>query len=265
MTHDAATGDISRSHIVSEWAQTQNIGLYGQLDCGARSFDYRPYYFNGTLYAHHGGVKINKPMKEAVTEVIEWCNIHTSELVVFYVNSCDGDDGCREAAIDLLVSLGIYTITDCSELTGLSVEDAISLSTLSGGGSLLGLYDCVSEQYDSTVNCYGKGYACYESWDRESTDIPWDKMQSYLIGATKEVPTTDGRLWMAQAHWQSTAESIAIGTLHNSSLLLDESRSNMNGWMAEAITKRTFQHLNIVEVDNVCDNGIAIYNAIKAL
>ena len=67
------------------------------------------------------------------------------------------------------------------------------------------------------------------------------------------------------AHWQSTAESIAIGTLHNSSLLLDESRSNMNGWMAEAITKRTFQHLNIVEVDNVCDNGIAIYNAIKAL
>ena len=54
MSHDAATGYLQRDHVVADWAITQSIDLVGQLDCGARSFDYRPYYTNGELFAHHG-------------------------------------------------------------------------------------------------------------------------------------------------------------------------------------------------------------------
>lgn len=264
MSHDAATGDIIRDHIVAKWAITQSIGLSGQLDCGTRGFDYRPYYYNGTLYAHHGGVKINKPMKDAVNEVISWCNQHPSEFVLFYTNSCDGDSGCKEAAIELLKSLGVYTITDCNELQSLTINQATSLGKLENGGSLLGLYDCVNEEYDSTINCYGKDFACYESWPNESIDIPWDKMNNYLNSVTSKVPTNDGKLWMTQAHWQSTALSITLGTLHNSSLLLDEERSKMNEYVTNQINNKAYSYLNIIEVDNVCNYGVELFNAIDS-
>jgi hypothetical protein len=67
-----------------------------------------------------------------------------------------------------------------------------------------------------------------------------------------------------QAHWQSTALSITLGTLHNSSLLLDEERSNINGWMAQQVTDKVYPHLNIVEVDHVCDHGLELYNSLAA-
>jgi hypothetical protein len=68
-----------------------------------------------------------------------------------------------------------------------------------------------------------------------------------------------------QAHWQSTVGSITIGTLHNSSLLLDEQRSGVNQWVAQSIREGRFKHLNIVEVDNVCDGGLDILDAINSI
>ncbi|CAE7836318.1 unnamed protein product [Symbiodinium microadriaticum] len=204
------------------------------------------------------------PMKDAVEEVITWCNSNPEELVVFYLTSCDGEDGCKEAALALMAEMGVYTITDCASLDSLSIEAAKAAATLPGGGLLLGLYDCIVEQYDPTVNCYGKGFACYEAWSTESTEFPWEKFTFYMDEATEIVPTTDGRLWMAQAHWQSTAGSITIGTLHNSSLLLDEERSGVNKWTAQSIREGRFKHLNIIEVDNVCDGGLDILGAIKS-
>ena len=229
-----------------------------------------------------GGVVVHKQMKDAVSEVISWCDAHPEELVIFYLTSCDGDEGCKEAALDLMSTLGVYTISDCSELETLTIDDANAMARLPSGGSLLGLYDCVDQQYDPSVNCYGKEFACYECWDRENTEYPWEKMATYMDSATNQVPTSDGRLWMAQvcptcclghsklifmcpqAHWQSTAGSITIGTLHNSSLLLDEQRSGMNQWTATSIREGRFKHLNIVEVDNVCDGGLDILDAIKS-
>jgi hypothetical protein len=64
-----------------------------QLDCGSRGFDYRPYYFNGTLFAHHGGVKIPVPMSVSIAETISWLNSNKDEFVVLYVNKCEGQEG----------------------------------------------------------------------------------------------------------------------------------------------------------------------------
>lgn len=263
MSHDAATGDLHREHIVAEWAITQSTGLDGQLDCGARAFDYRPYYENGVLYAHHGGVKVPYPMEDAVSSVISWCSTHEEEFVLLYVNSCDGDSGCMEAAIALLESMQVPVLTSCSDVDDLTFEDAYSISTLPRAGHLLAVVDCVEEYYDSSINCYGHQFVCYDSWPENTSTIPWNAMETYLQDVTSELPVEEGRLWMAQAHWQSTALSISLGTLHNSSLLLDETRSGVNSWFARAITDGAYSHLNIIEVDNVCDGGLELLSAIK--
>ena len=138
------------------------------------------------------------PMKDALGEVISWCNSNPDELVVYYLSSCDGEDGCKEAAIALMADMGIYTITDCSILSTLTIDNAKTLGRLEGGGTLLGLYDCIVEQYDPSINCYGKGFACYDAWATESPEYPWEKFMAYMDSATETVPTSDGRLWMAQ-------------------------------------------------------------------
>jgi hypothetical protein len=89
-----------------------------------------------------------------------------------------------------------------------------------------------------------------------------------MLAVTSVDPTTNGsaaysNLWMAQGHWQSTAVSISLGTLHNSSVLLDESRSGANEWILESIYQRKFDYLNLLELDNVCNHGLEIYQAIQ--
>ena len=267
MSHDAATGELveERDHIVAEWAKTQSVGLVGQLECGARSFDYRPFLDGETLYAHHGGIIVRKPMEESIQEVIEWSKTNQNDLVVFFITSFDGDDDCEEESIALLKRMGIYTITDCDDLSDLTYAAAKEAGKLSSGGSIIAIDDCVDSNYDSTINCYGNDYVCYDSWPENTSDIPWDALKADLFEVTGTDPTVDNptSMWMAQAHWQSTALSIALGTLHNSSLLLDESRAGVNSWVVDAINGGQFKYLNYLEVDNVCDNGPAIYDALK--
>lgn len=56
---------------------------------------------------------------------------------------------------------------------------------------------------------------------------------------------------------------VAIGELHNSSLLLDEVKSNLNGLLLDAVKQKSFKHLNFVEVNNVCDNGRELLEALR--
>lgn len=71
---------------------------------------------------------------------------------------------------------------------------------------------------------------------------------------------------MTQLHWQSSTESVPLGLLHGSSVVEDESRSQMNTWVAQkvALGKSYFNSLNLIELDNVCDGGLEIYKALKA-
>ena len=68
---------------------------------------------------------------------------------------------------------------------------------------------------------------------------------------------------MAQTHWQTSAASIVLGTLHRSSILLDEAYSRVNDWVSRCITDGTCARLNIVEVDHVCDGGREVFQAIQ--
>lgn len=65
-----------------------------------------------------------------------------------------------------------------------------------------------------------------------------------------------------KALWESDAYGCVTGTLHNSSLLLDESRSRLNEWVAESIANGKWKYINFLEVNNVCDGGDLIQQAL---
>lgn len=51
--------------------------------------------------------------------------------------------------------------------------------------------------------------------------------------------------------------------MHNSSLILDEVRSGVNQYLAKSISENKFKYLNMLGVDNICDHGLDIVNAIN--
>jgi hypothetical protein len=268
LSHDAATGELNDKRynkVVDKYAQTQSTNLVGQLDCGSRGFDYRPYLEkDGELIAHHGGIKVHKKMSESITEVINWANHNQDELILFYMSHYDGEEGCKDASLELIKSNGINNpVVDCNDFKSMTLLDAINRGKLENGGSILVVSDCVEEEYDPSIECYNKDYVCYDSWPKDTKQIPMQHLADYMINTTNNIPVNDGRLWMVQAHWQSSVGSITLGEAHLSSILQDEEKSNVNQWIATNILNKTWNNLNLIEVDNVCNGGNDILNAIR--
>lgn len=284
MTHDSASGYIMDSdHFVKEevikYTKTQSANIVGQLVCGARAFDYRPYIKrDGTVVAHHGPVVIPHEMGATLDEITQWVGEHgdMDEVVLLYVSHIDGhnctEGQCtREPVKEVLNLKGISYMEDCSALESLTYSDAVAMGKLGDGrGSVLALFDCVSENYDDTVNCYGSvpgdnrgKFVCYGDDADSRKDIPMYNMQQYLTNATGLLERPSTGLWMNQAHWQSTTESISLGLLHNSSVTLDEIRSGLNAQLAVMIRKGAFPSLNLLELDEVCDGGADIRAALQ--
>jgi hypothetical protein len=209
-------------------------------------------------------------MNESVTEISEWCNDHPNELAILYISAWDGEENCDASVSSLLENMGIYTIKNCGDLSQLTYQQALGMAKLQGGGSLLAVFNCMTEQYDETINCYGRkdgvDFACYESRGENTTALAWDPFEAYMTSATAtDLALLSPNMWMTQAHWQSTALSITMGTLHRSSLLLDEERSKMNMWVADQVAARSFPYLNVLELDHVCDHGLDVYAAIQTV
>jgi hypothetical protein len=266
ISHDAVSGEIvsDRDHVLSDWTKTQSTGLTSQLDCGARAFDYRPQIKGDMIYGHHGGVTVYKPMEESVQEILKWTAANPIDLIILYISHPDGDN-CYEQVSHLLSKYGVYQLSDCSKINSLTYEGALKLA---GSNRLFAIFDCTEENFDENINCYGKDFVCYDdpSWGPTNTSsVPFSHLSTHLQAITAKDPTTDYKnmLWMAQAHWQSSAETITLGTLHRSSLVLDESRSEINLWVQKQVEAGAFSHLNFLELDQVCDNGPAIYTALK--
>jgi len=162
MVHDAATTYLEGGllHQVNNWAKTQpDGGAQGELNCGARAFDWRPAMSDGTVKAHHGDVTIDHPMAGSLDEMVAWCAANgtdPSELVVLGITDCNGD-GCAAAVKTLLSARNITYITDCSELSSLTVGEAFKKAKLPNGGAILAIFDCWEENYDPSVACSGFG------------------------------------------------------------------------------------------------------------
>lgn len=94
--------------------------------------------------------------------------------------------------------------------------------------------------------------------------IPWDNMKASLVDKSKHSFVYPGSiLWIIYANWQSTADSILLASLYNSSVVLDEELSGINRWLAKHIRRGMLPNLNILCVDNVCDGGLELLSAIN--
>lgn len=273
MSHDAVTGEMDQDRdgiihgVEDAYTITQSASLVKQLECGARALDYRPFLLNdGTVVAHHGSHVVKKPMTESLTEITGFLQ-PLSELVLLYVSHFDGEtSGCKstkeeencqetkEAVVKLLQSRNIPFVQNCGDLVGLTVQAAYNK------GKLFAVLDCMEEQYDPSITCYGLDYTCYG----RNQDKAWSKFEAYMDKSSAAVnPATNPLLRMQQAHWQSSTESVPLGLAHGSSVLEDEQKAGVNSWLAEQIKTKRFRGLNLVELDNVCDNGTAVFAALQ--
>lgn len=323
MVHDAATtylreGDLLNKTVL-DWTitQPQGIGTAGELDCGARGFDWRPSLVGGKLVMHHGSVTINYPMGAAVDSIVAWAanNTAPSDLVVLGVTDCDGT-GCDQAVQKLLAQRQIKFVSDCSDLKGLTVGEARKKYELPTGGFVMALVNPCGweENYVPANACSGTGhteggdvvgdatagddaalvYKCYA--DSRTKAFPVNRMMDYLgkIGATPA--SAGGQLSTAQALWEETAASVVIGVadvtapppccaatapppniahhaqsvrmparMQGSSLLLDESRSQLNKLLTARVKANAWEHVNFIEINNVCNGGPELWQALQQL
>lgn len=267
-THDSVTGEIDerRDHVVADWTRTQKGTIIDQLNCGARALDYRPYLSEkGEIFAHHGPIVIYKSMEQTLRELKKWGKENPTELIIFQVSHCVDarfnnnyySATCESDVMDLLAKMNVHTVTDCAELETMTMEKALSY------GNVLAVFGCSSGYWDPSLTCYTKDYVCYDSWPANTSALAWDRMEKFCESSSSYVPVTNGNFWGFGSNWQSSAESVVLGTLHNSSLVQDEERSNINLWAADQIRAGKWKYLNMVSFDNLCHNGLEIYSAVQ--
>jgi hypothetical protein len=218
----------------------------------------RPYLDDGALITHHGPIKIMVSLQDIVREVVKWKEIaeNQDQVVVLYISHCEGDGACVAQTKSLFDSMSISYIDDCQRFASLTYKQAL-------GMNILGIFDCVQEQFDESINCYGfqghKKYNCYG----DNAQIPFERLSNYwntslAISDSASVP------YMSQLHWQSTTESIAMGELHLSSVLKDEAKAGVNRWILDQLQEKSnlLNKMNFIELDNVCDHGNEIHDLI---
>ena len=273
MSHDAVTGEMDQDRdgiihgVEDAYTITQGAPLVKQLECGARALDYRPFLLNdGTIVAHHGSHVVKKPLADSLTELTSYLE-PLRELVILYLSHWDGEtagcksgtkENCQETkdeVVKLLQSRNIPFIQNCGDLAGLTVQAAYNK------GKLLAVLDCMEEQYDPSITCYSLDYTCYG----HNKDKAWSKLEAYMAKAAVANPATNAHLRMQQAHWQSSSESVPLGLAHGSSVLQDEQKAGVNGWLAGQIKAKVLStgSLNLLELDNVCDQGPAVFAALQ--
>lgn len=209
-------------------------------------------------------------------EVVSWAAASASsnasaaqELVVIGITDT-GSVG--DKVKDMLTARNITYITDCSQLKGMTAAQATTKAKLPGGGSVMAIFDCWEENYVPANACSGYGsksanditYCCYT--DCKTKDLPVKRMTDYIDKVLAAGPPADGKLYTVQALWEETASSVEVGELAFSSLLDDEKRSALNSMLATRIASGAMKSstLGLLEVNNVCDGGEALRQAMYA-
>ena len=286
MAHDAGSGYLEPG-LVNSWARTQSGGFTAQLDCGARAFDARPYLSKRRgLVWHHGGVTVPQALEQSLTEVIAWLATHPSELVIWLIWDCKGE-GCMAAVAQTMTAYNVTNVIDCGRLQAeqWTYGEAKRRGRLPAGGSLvvfMGPEACSEPNYYPNTTCTGflralapardidaksrvasagSGEHFYSCWQTDrSRDTPLQRMLDSLDVAARTV--TDAHFSQAQALWQESADSVAIGVFRGSSLLIDEQRSGLNRLVADEVLRGRWARLNLVEVNHVCDGGSQLLAAL---
>jgi len=111
----------------------------------------------------------------------------------------------------------------------------------------------------SEENIFGY-YHCWEG--AAGKDFAVNRLLNNLTAVAARVPKP-GRLQEIQALWQESVKSTAIGIALSSSLLIDEEKSGLNALMVQKIDAGVFKHISFFEVNNVCDHGPELLQALR--
>ncbi|GMI47019.1 hypothetical protein TrCOL_g1011 [Triparma columacea] len=172
MAHDAASGYLDPSGVIKgevvDWTKTQSMPTKSAadlLDCGARSFDWRPYVKEGKLNAHHGDIEIEHEFEDSLDEIVNWCKANPSEMVIMHLWDCgsDGSGDCNALVQGVLDGRNLKAVNDCNALVNVTVGEAKALGAMEGGGILLPILPtlgddgqgCSVANYDESIACWG--------------------------------------------------------------------------------------------------------------
>lgn len=263
MAHDAATTyrhDYSLlGEIVPSQVQTQPDGGFTTLlDCGVRALDVRPCRtLEGHLYMHHGPVTVKRRLEDALREVVSWAGQHPEEMVLVYLSHCGsgldcagGTEGpnehCDTATSAALGRLGITMLPSVD----ISYAEARAKGRLANGGLVLA-FTQARENYDASIQyCAGAKVKASAFAD----------LFAYMDRVAAE-PSAGRELVITQAHWQDSHTTLVDGCAET--VLQMESASQLNLEVARRISAGRWPHLNLLEIDNACDQGPQLSAALR--
>lgn len=152
----------------------QNGNITSQLECGARSIDWRPALAtvdNSTeLVFHHGPITVPHSMQAAAAEVVAWtqrpgANQTEDELVMLSVWDCSGGTACDDAAVAAFEAVGLPVIhgAACDAAVNWTLAETMAAAALKGGGHAVALLNCPYwslTTYNARIGCTGfKNYS----------------------------------------------------------------------------------------------------------
>jgi hypothetical protein len=302
MSHDATTGYLPPNRLTGAanlYAKNQIGSLYQQLQDGARAFDVRPKFLtNGTVVFHHGAITVPVTLEHILSDVIRWASENPDELVllfhflpVFQSGMYIDTDTAVTTLSQVYETMGV-SYRSCQDIYGLTVGETMELAALSSsGGHVLALdhqdqylSSCVKMNYLSNhiVTCYPRSS---NNNNNQSTIPPCtkpnisptlDSLKAYAMASANNEPSDSNYqlgppasletspFFAIQALWQIDAYSAASGLGHLSSLLDDNTKSQVNAHIVDWIYDGAFQSLSLMLVDHVQLNGNAILSVLRA-
>ncbi|KAF4676101.1 hypothetical protein FOL47_006709 [Perkinsus chesapeaki] len=291
MTHDSATGYLNASlDFFTKMAKTQVGGFAKQLGCGARAFDLRPECHPNRqgdlkLTMHHAEMEIKYPLKTALQDIISWANANPSELILVGLSHYSPNNtDCREAVwqlteeLGLMKSIGSGSCPSCGAVTDMSVGEAKKASAIDGGGHVFVIEAddnaCVAENYVPAITCYNESSFAGNKPDDFGVCYPSDAKGGYSEYANKQLfdyiqkmaastaERNNSKLQMNQAHWQYSIPLYTGVDAKHSSIIMDEYFSEVNKRVVDLVGDMEF--LNLLEVDNVCNYGPQLQDAVNS-
>lgn len=262
--HDASTTympeppawNVAAKEVVA-FAKTQPDGGFARLlDCGARALDLRTKVDarSGQVVMHHGAIEVNTTLENSLDDVASWSAKHPGELVLLYFSHF-ADSAARKMSKEVLLARKIEMYDeDTTDFNQLTYDQARTQ------GPVVAVFDSVVENFDKSIVCETLEYRCDSS---KTQHIPFQRLNAYLDKTSASNRHVTASLSMLQAHWQSNAETISLGVLRGSSILKQVEGSRVNDRVADEIRAKRFPHINLLEVDNVCDGGLKILKALQ--
>jgi hypothetical protein len=198
----------------------------------------------------------------------------------------DDDDGSsyyqgnqNSAMVSALQSIyddhGVRYVS-CSDVYGWTVATLQENAALANGGGILLALDgqnyyggasCAKENYVSSqvVTCWTNHTSCQKS------SLPYELLQDYILASANNDATDDTHtlgpptnlyrypLNEIQALWQVSTQSAATGVAHFSSILRDNTASQLHVHLVDLIHRETMPgSLSLLAVDNVALHGNAV-------